>query len=778
MQNNDSTSKIHLCGLAVLAKPLIVALIVFTLGFGSVLATPALGSAQDETVDDSSQISSQHIFLIDAPFLDWDDIDPDKTPNLYYLIQNSGISNLVTRSTVRSDELVTPDEAAWSLAKGYWVSTPNGINLSDVFTTLTDNSGYPIGGNLGQYFKEAGWARIAIGSSNLGETPSYPAATSLVDLEGSIDKSYIDPDLVLVSNSEAPYGVQTNYEALENALNESLEQNASNNAIIAIDTGDLNRAGSARATNNSEENQAAYDMALANFDAFLEIILNKMEADDYLILYSTLTGTSNYQLSDDSYAVLAVYGDGYSSMLYSPSTGRDGTATVLDITATLYEIAGIDKIVDNGAALQTSQEYTSSSTEDLIEILDADSEYASAIDASLETMGYVFISVLAVSFLCSVIMLSTVIKLPVRVLDFLIPITRLLWLLTMSYPLATYLMGLFSFEGITPEYAIAICSITTFFLAIIAVLFGKFTKRWLYSLLLLMSATVIVIALDQLTGANLAHVGYLSYRPIDATRFSGIGNEGAAVLFGAWLLLSGLLVNRFDGLAITKAFRLWIFPICSSIIILIIVAPWWGANFGALVWGVVGTGATWWMFTGRRLTWKIVLLTVVICIGLTILLVLADGLLGTEMSHLGTTAANLLQNGLSYVPVIIANMFRLGVDTLLFNPFLSVALTFIWLYLAWLRIIKPGPYRIFWDRNLPFKAAFTSAMIVAVLMILFEDSGILLPALMLLYATAGFTWLICDLHRWELRAVEGDIDTEDQDMPVGNFKIQISKDRE
>ena len=37
-------------------------------------------------------------------------------------------------------------------------------------------------------------------------------------------------------------------------------------------------------------------------------------------------------------------------------------------------------------------------------------------------------------------------------------------------------------------------------------------------------------------------------------------------------------------------------------------------------------------------------------------------------------------------------------------------------------------------------------------MFLFEDSGILMPALLLLYPLSGLMWFVCNFHSWHIRS--------------------------
>lgn len=736
---------------------------------------------------------SIRVFVLDAPYLEWEDITEATTPNLYSVLGDSAMGNLISRSSNRSSD-TTPsvDEAAASISRGTWQEDPESLDIDDVETSYSAASdglvtseyvaydgGTAYGGKLGEVLEEEGWLSGAIGCSDYSSRTVRPAAITVSDADGYVWFSTTDSDELLEQTDGLPYQT-TDLEKLDEGLSQILEgmdayaeaKDASGNAVIAVDSGDLYRAGTYRIESGDEAASSYWSQAVASFDDTVGLVLDKMDGNDILIVYSTLAETTTESLSDDGYGPLIVYGGGYSGLLCTSSTGRDGLVTAIDLTATLVSLTGHEPSFENATVLYGEAVSESTTVEGLLDSLEYESDMADAIADSQVAAVALLVVVLVAAFACSVVMLSPKIKLPMRLADIMIIVTRLLWLGAAAAPVATYLMiGVMPHDPTTVQ-AVLICAAITIALTLLAIVIGKLSGRWLYSLIFLMLLTVVVIAVDQLTGAQLARVGYLTYIPEKLGRFSGIGNEGACVLFAAWMMSSGLILNRFPNSRRSQIFAKVLFPVLSALLLAIIIAPWWGANFGAMVWGVVGVFAAWWMFTGHRLSWKVILLTMIGCVGLVILLILADSAGG--QSHLGLTGAKLMSDGIAYLPVIVRNMLRLSLATLYASPLLSVALAFIWLYLAWMRIEKPGPYETFWSRNQYFKSTFTACMVVAVVMLLVEDSGILLPALTLLYCTAGLTWLICDLHRWEFKELEKEQGLIDEDIepPVGSFKIE------
>lgn len=826
-------------------------------------------TSDTDATNDTTKTSShkQTVYVLDAPYLCWEDIDQLATPRLHSILSSSALGNVITRSALRNTQnSISVDEAATCIGSGYWREAPATVNVTkleagiycssdsspkikkidtstgteikkseygkladsavstdgtntanstgstgntesmnsagstnsvnsaeteDIWTStatsmsenVTFNSGLRSDCRLGQILCSKGWKTAAIGCSDYEYNIVRPAAILASDVSGVVQYSSTDPKTLLNPVGDFPYET-ANLDAYEQQLDSTLDainsDDAEASALVAIDSGDLYRAGTYRLKFPGPTASAYWKKATLSFDSVVGLVLDRMQENDTLIIYSSLSEVSQESHEDDGYGPLIVYGSGYSGILSSKSTGRSGLVTVLDISATLVNFCGEAAQIENGTPLYGEAPLFKNAngyrpdTSDIVDYLENEADLADSICDSQWLMIFLLCILLALAFGCSAIMLSPKIKLPLRVADIMIILTRLFWLAASAFPVSTYLMIGLAKDPTSPFDMVALCIVVTISLASIAIAIGKLSRRWLYSLIFLLVITVLVISVDQLSGSHLSRVGYLSYQPIKLGRFTGIGNEGAAVMFGAWMMLSGLLLNRFPELKISKHFARFLFPLFSLILLIIIIAPWWGSNFGALVWVTIGTFAAWWMFTGHRISWKIVICTMVGCVLLVLLLVFIDGLGG--QSHLGVTASRLVSDGIAYIPIIFTNMFRLSINTLFFSPVLSIFLVIMWIYLAWLRIKKPAPYDVFWDRNYFFKSAFTASMIVSVVVMLVEDSGLLLPALILVYCTAGLTWLICDLHRWQFKQLEQEKNTalrykKNIEKPVGSFKI-------
>ena len=173
----------------------------------------------------------------------------------------------------------------------------------------------------------------------------------------------------------------------------------------------------------------------------------------------------------------------------------------------------------------------------------------------------------------SAVLLFLDVRIQPAFLEHFLPAMRILWIIVLAFPLATYLMFLqlpsLTNAEITFDFFAFMVMEISFLCIIVALVFC-----WFYSLLLLFGGTVATLLIDQLLGGFMTVTGYLSYAPIEATRYYGIGNEGASLLFGSWIMLSALLLNRArERNNLAHQFKTWIFPTATFFMILVIAAP-------------------------------------------------------------------------------------------------------------------------------------------------------------------------------------------------------------
>lgn len=569
-----------------------------------------------------------------------------------------------------------------------------------------------------------------------------------------------EPDVYLVVAPNLSWGAIDN----ENAPN--LQYLAGNNACANVITQDrVDIAGLLEHPNFHYTRINA--IKTSQIDETVAAIYAGMEDCDSLIITSSpaLSDSQDYQLP--GYGVLIMVDAGDNGLLTSTTVRRSGLVTSGNVGEAIHSLLESPQIKPGSMSIFA---FTG-----LMGALDRTTQMArdNSIAVSIKDTEPFFYTVLLVvmgiTFAFSIALLFLDIRIKPAFLRHMLPATRILWIIALAIPLASYLMFLqlpsFTTAEITFDYFLFMVMEISFISFIIALVF-----RWTYSLIFILSITVVTLVADQLLGGPMTATGYLSYAPIEAVRYYGLGNEGASLLFGAWIMLSAILLNTAKSEHFAKAFRTWIFPVATLFICSVIGAPWWGTNFGVIIWGSVGSVCAWAMFNGWKLTAKRVVALTLGAAALAFGALVLDTTFNDE-SHLSTYAAILGSEEWYLVIVdVIANVFELSWRTIVFSPALTIAFAAILTFMIALRVRKPGAYAEFWEENRAFKGGYTALLITAIIMLFVEDSGILMPALLLLYALAGLLWLICRNHSWHIRwwmakrFNEGDTSTATEDM--------------
>ncbi|MDR0350192.1 MAG: hypothetical protein LBH64_01410, partial [Coriobacteriales bacterium] len=333
----------------------------------------------------------------------------------------------------------------------------------------------------------------------------------------------------------------------------------------------------------------------------------------------------------------------------------------------------------------------------------------------------------------------------------LIPAIRILWLIVLAFPSATFLMFCVLPDRPSPTILVAALVIWIAVISLAALLIGWRTK-WVNSLIALFGLVIVVIVAGQLVEGPLSMAGYLTYDITEGSRYYGMGNEQGALLFGSWITLSGLLINRYPGARAMPAFKRWGYPLASLALLFVATSPWLGASFGPLVWGFLGCFSSWWLFCGRRLRWWIVVLVLAGALGLALAVLYADIALNPA-SHMSQVIAPMSEGPLVLIFSIARDVWTYSLSLMreYVPAVIIVFLVFVFILLVILRVLQPGSYREFWQRNTAFRATYSVCFVLAAITFILEDSGAFTPAVLLIFPIACFVWLICDLHSWHMR---------------------------
>ena len=244
---------------------------------------------------------------------------------------------------------------------------------------------------------------------------------------------------------------------------------------------------------------------------------------------------------------------------------------------------------------------------------------------------------------------------------------------------------------------------------------------------------------DLLVGAPLNKTSPLSYDPMTGARFYGLGNEYMGVLIGALIFgLTGLagVIRLSSGIvktAITLVFVLALY---------VIAAPQLGTNVGGGIAAVAGFGTTILIIAGYKINRNTI-------IGLSVVILMALGILaGYDMnrnleaqSHIGRTVGLIRESGPGELINIIARKAAMNWKLIKYTTWswtfmVSLAGFFLCKYLLPVsrHELKTGyPY---------FDKGITGIISGAVAAMIFNDSGIVAAATMIVFGVAPYLSMI------------------------------------
>lgn len=751
------------------ARTVAVALLVAAVAAPSAVAAPVSGSAS-------------RVIVILAPYLSWSDVSAKEMPRTWELAESGAVGDINARSRTRvAGEPPSPLEGALTISAGSWAVPDFGAvaafssdepyeygTAGEAYERITGRNtegrsivylGIPVTerknrarsaditlGVLGQTIEDAGGVTAALGNSDVGyltgeQRRVRPAALAAMNAGGAVRLGDVSQDL-LREDPDAPFGIRTDLAAFETGVDELFAATADLDvpSLVVLDAGDTYRAVKFSSQVADEVAREQYVNSLHTLDAVVGYALERMGPDDVVVVASQ---SSQNSAGYEGLGPVVVAGAGFEGMLSSSSTHRPGIVTALDVTATVVDVLGLDRPVSVlGNAMTTTPDARDLS--DRIADLVTDNATAVAIDSSKPGVlrAYIAVTVLALVAATLVLLRNHSLKPSKGMAAFLVGLKMVL-IGVLSFPLASFAMFVFVPRPRTGAVAVfALLAVTLAVWAVAEVLRRALGTR--ISLAVLALGISALLLVDQWLGAPLSFSAYLGYSPLLAARFYGIGNEGAALLFGASLVGFAALLDEIRG---TRAHGLvvnGVFPVFSVVSTVTMAAPVWGANVGVAGWGVVGYGLAWLLFSGRKVTWK----TVALAGGAVVVLLaafIAVDLMGSgPQTHLARSLESAREGGVVELWNIVARKAQTNLRVLTHTNW-SFVLIAVLVFLGAMRLKPAGDFAATLEENPALGAAITAGLVSGVFAYFTEDSGIVIPALMFLYIGVGIVW--CMLAR-------------------------------
>lgn len=723
----------------------------------SAIAPVAAGAASPDR-------TARRVVVVLAPYLTWDDIMKGPMPETRALADRGLVANAMVRSGAVGGGPASITRGAVMLSAGasalseptafaaYSASEPVGAyTAADIYRQVYGRAAggssvlylgtpkqlaanartllYPRIGALGDAVRERGGLTAAVGNSDPGieslpQERSRPAGIIAADASGRVLAGDVSAGL-LTEDRSAPFGVVSDLAALERAL-DALPP-SERGSLVVLDPGDLARAYAFSSQSTTATAGAAYRSALKGTDRMVRAAVRYAGADGMVIVFAPVV--PEVQDLPPAFAPLIVSGAG-SGLGTAASTHREGVVTLQDVSVTIVEAFGSKRpvemvgspIVPVGGAPSDLAART-----DLLTRLNGTAQAVETV--RLDTVNW-YITVAVVVLLAATLLLfrgapdvPARVRAGVHALLLLVPCVPLAAMLVFAvwrYPQSGWaVLGLLLFVVVPVWWA--------------AMRAGR-GRPPAVPLIVIAAATTIVLLLDQWIGAPLSFAGLFGYSPLFGARYYGIGNEMAGLLMGSTLVALALALDTWRDAAWAAPARRWGWPAVGIVVIATSAAPFLGANVGTIAWMTVGFLAGWWILRGRKVwTWRNAVVVVVLVAVLVAGFAAIDLLRGAgSATHLGRSISDAGSGG------GVAGLWAIVARKAETNARVLGRTNWTWMLVATLAVLgymrwRPrGEFAQMLTQYPAFSAALAAALFAGTVGYFTEDSGIIIPALLML----------------------------------------------
>lgn len=612
---------------------------------------------------------------------------------------------------------------------------------------LADEAGYGARpGALGSAIGDGVLA--AVGNADTGKPPPTPAGferwalLAAMDEGGVVDLAATGTGL-LQRDPRAPFGVRTDPRSARSALRDVLADPC---ASAVVDPGDLTRAdmASVAAPGRWKDARARSLLAADSLLGFLRAELDP--ARDLLLVVSP---TAPAWAGEAHLGVALAVGEDWprGSVLQSASTRRAGVVTLPDVAPTL--LAHLGRARPSGMTGGPWFAVEASADDPVAAAVDLDEE-ATFVDRLKPKVSVVFIGAQVIVYAVALVTLARGgggwvgrdrTRRPARRLE---AVLELAALAVVAFPASTYLAGVLEGHELgTVAFIGALVSTDAALVALAWVI----AREPLTRLLALTAGTALLLIADLATGEHLQLNTVFGYSPIVAGRFAGIGNIAFAVLGGAGVVAGTLMVHvaphRRAALAGTAAL--------FAAVVVADGAPQLGSDVGGVLALVPSLGITLFLLLGRKPSARVVVVAAAAtAIVLAAFLAVDLARPPQQRTHLARLWTDVGDRGAG---VLVETVRRKAEANL--RVFLSTAYTLFVPpavgVMAWLLVRPRGR----WERlaaDFPrARAGLVGGLVLSVLGFAVNDSGIVIPAVVLSYLVPFALLVHLSLDRREAR---------------------------
>ena len=594
------------------------------------------------------------------------------------------------------------------------------IGMGNIEKTALDITPNNQVGLFGKIARENGLAIGIVGNSDLNK-PARESTMLAMDENGVIPFGSVGSDL-LTTDADILGGMKLNQEILL----EEVERILPESDILFIDYGDTVRIqGTDRVTTESIRAEHK-NKAIERADSFLGQVMKKVDMEETLFVVIS-PNPSKEMISQGNFALTPVIVSATNTekgLLTSKTTRREGLVTNFDFGPTVFNFFGIAR-----SKSFIGEPMQSISNENPTEVLLVNQAQSLYLRKYRKVFHWSFIILVAITLVG--LYLSKFIKwngLPSKILNYLS-------LTVMAIPLTMMTISLFGYKSIVLDLIYVLGGAF-----VIAYILDKIFKRKFMPIMILGLATSLFLLIDIFFIKKLMIISPLGSDAIAGGRFYGMGNDYMGILLGSTLLGIFSLFHLYKIKKSTMA------GLIASYMFLVILglSPFFGANMGGTLSAMLVALLVLPIIFDKKLSFKrmgIIIIGVIVSI---LILAALDTLFNPNPTHAGKALEALLTGGLDKFIEIIGtklkqvfwNLANASWNIILFSEVILAILLYKYKNKDLMKIREIYP-------NL-FKG-FIVTLLAAIFIFLFNDTGTIAAALILIYLFVPLGMLMNDI---------------------------------
>ena len=624
-----------------------------------------------------------------------------------------------TRANISSDLVLDFNDTVegaklYKSATGWKPGTINLVNINNVdFVNLTTGDYKSKIGYLGETMNANGKKISVIGNNDYYENgqmvKNRDFCLTFMDSKGRLFGGNTDD--INKKDTNYPFGIATDYEKLKKETQKYYNESD----LLYVNTGDTYRLDKYKMNLNEKTYKKMKFSIYNKISDYLDYVFSIAGKNDTVYVMSSYPSNLEYINNKKLTPIMRFdMSDGGFGLLNSATTRRDGIISNVDFGAEILNRFGLKNEEMIGKKL-TSLEKNGN-----IDYLLKDFEKIVSISSIRMSVINIYVSLVSIVIIAAVISLWQKNRIPRRFRDRVIYTLKEASKLGLIMPLA-FLSAPMLQSSSKPMISLSIVFFSITYYLVPKIIFKKNDMKQIgmYSLIM-----ISVICLDAFFATPLMESNIMSYDPMVAARYYGIGNEYEGVVIGSAILGFSVILEY-------KKFPKWIIGILLMGVLFISAYPSMGANVGGAISGMIAFLVYILLINNVKIDIKkcvlILLATVLLVAGFAI----ADIVLNIG-SHLGNFVNQIMVNG----PMEIANVFlrKIEMNILLAQTTIWVNLLLVALLLLSIAIFRPGKFSGAIKNRYPYVyKGFLSIIVGCLVTLLVNDSGIISAATDSLY---------------------------------------------